>query len=118
VLLHKITAVLQRSTQIRSKETTAQTFGSYTFNPVERTLSSSEGTVRLSPREAELLNMLLANRDVVLDRSTILNTIWGDDSYFNNRSLDVYITKLRKRFNGDKRVVIESLYGSGVKMTS
>lgn len=117
VLLHKINAVLQRSNQQRSKQQTSEfSFGKFTFSPGERTLQSPAGTSRLSPRESELLNMLLNNKGQLIDRSTILNTIWGDDSYFNNRSLDVYITKLRKRFNGDGSVVIESLYGSGVKL--
>lgn len=116
VLLHKISAVLQRSTQQRSKEQTSFSFGKFTFNPGERVLHGPSGSNRLSPREAELLIMLLKNKGQIIDRRDILNSIWGDDSYFNNRSLDVYITKLRKRFNGDGSAVIESLYGSGVKL--
>lgn len=118
VLLHKISAVLQRSTQQRSKEQPGFSFGKFMFNPGERTLLGPSGTSRLSPRESELLNMLLQNKGQLIDRSTILNTIWGDDSYFNNRSLDVYVTKLRKRLSEDASVAIESLYGSGVKLTA
>lgn len=119
VLLHKITAVLQRSNQQRlQQQASVFTFGKFTFNPGERILHGPSGSNRLSPREAELLTMLLKNKGQIIDRRDILNSIWGDDSYFNNRSLDVYITKLRKRFYGDGSVVIESLYGSGVKLTA
>lgn len=117
VLLHKISAVLQRSTQQRSKEQPGFSFGKYSFNAGERTLHGPSGSARLSPREAELLAMLLKNKGQIIDRRDILNTIWGDDSYFNNRSLDVYITKLRKRLQEDASLQIESLYGSGVKLT-
>lgn len=117
VLLLKMAAVLQRSQQNRAAaQPDVFTFAAFTFNPSARTLESSGKSERLSPRESELLNMLLVHRGQVVDRSTILNTIWGDDSYFNNRSLDVYITKLRKRLQPDGRVTIESLYGSGVKL--
>lgn len=117
VLLHKISAVLQRSTQQRSKEQPGFAFGKFTFLPGDRTLTGPSGTNRLSPRESELLALLLQHREEIIDRRTILNTIWGDDSYFNNRSLDVYVTKLRKRLQEDATVQIESLYGSGVKLT-
>lgn len=117
VLLHKISAVLQRSNQQRSHQQQSEfTFGKFQFNPVDRVLHGPSGTNRLSPREAELLNMLLQKKGQIIDRREILNTIWGDDSYFNNRSLDVYVTKLRKRLQEDAAVNIESLYGSGVKI--
>ncbi len=117
VLLLKIAAVLQRSQQQRTTSPESFSFGKFLFHPGARTLQCNDKTDRLSPREAELLNMLLVHQGQLVDRSTILNTIWGDDSYFNNRSLDVYITKLRKRLAGDEKIVIESLYGSGLKMS-
>jgi DNA-binding response OmpR family regulator len=119
VLLLKIAAVLQRSQQSRSaSQPDVFTFGKFVFNPALRSLEHNGKPERLSPRESELLNMLLVHQGQIVDRSTILNTIWGDDSYFNNRSLDVYITKLRKRLQADEKIVIESLYGSGVKLQS
>lgn len=118
VLLHKINAVLQRSVQMRAKELPGLSFGKYSFNASDRTLHGPSGSNRLSPREAELLSMLLKNKGQIIDRRDILNTIWGDDSYFNNRSLDVYITKLRKRLQEDSSLQIESLYGSGVRLTA
>jgi DNA-binding response OmpR family regulator len=117
VLLHKISAVLQRSTQQRTTEQPGFSFGKFMFSPGDRMLHGPSGAARLSPRESELLNMLLQHKGQLIGRSTILNSIWGDDSYFNNRSLDVYVTKLRKRLSEDASVSIESLYGSGVKMT-
>lgn len=116
VLLHKISAVLHRSAQLRSGDPSEFSFGMFHFRPVDRVLQGPSGTNRLSPREAELLNMLLKNKGQLIERRSILNDIWGDDSYFNNRSLDVYVTKLRKRLSGDDRVQIESLYGSGVRL--
>jgi len=79
-------------------------------------LQLGETVERLSPREAELLAMLLQHKGEIVQRSIILNKIWGDDSYFNNRSLDVYVTKLRKRLQKDAAVQIESLYGSGLRI--
>jgi DNA-binding response OmpR family regulator len=63
------------------------------------------------------LSLLLARKNELVDRSVILKEIWGDDSYFNNRSLDVYITKFRKRFSGDQCVQLESVYSGGVKIS-
>lgn len=116
VLLLKITAVLQRSTHQRSQAQSGYTFGKFMFDTGDRTLTGPSANSRLSPREAELLNMLLQNKGQLIDRRTILIQIWGDDSYFNNRSLDVYVTKLRKRLQEDSNVQIESLYGSGVRL--
>jgi DNA-binding response OmpR family regulator len=118
VLLLKIAAVVQRSQQNRTaSQPDVFTFGKFVFNPSARSLEYEGKAERLSPRESELLNMLLVHQGQVVDRSTILNTIWGDDSYFNNRSLDVYITKLRKRVQADAGITIESLYGSGLKLS-
>jgi len=116
VLLHKIHAVIQRSSQQRTKEQPGFSFGKFQFNTGDRTLQQGETVERLSPREAELLAMLLQHKGEIVQRSVILNKIWGDDSYFNNRSLDVYITKLRKRLHSDHAIQIESLYGSGVRL--
>jgi DNA-binding response OmpR family regulator len=118
VLLHKIAAVLQRSSQQRTiEQPDVFTIGKYNFNPANRTLEFESKTERLSPREAELLAMLIQHKGEIVQRSAILNKIWGDDSYFNNRSLDVYVTKLRKRLQKDEAAQIESLYGSGLRIT-
>lgn len=117
VLLHKINAVIQRTSVLRSKEQSEFAFGIFRFTTANRTLQNGDNTERLSPREAEILQLLLTHKGEVVQRNMLLNKIWGDDSYFNNRSLDVYITKLRKRLQADTRIQIESLYGSGVRLT-
>jgi two-component system, OmpR family, response regulator len=116
VLLHKINAVVQRSAKQRNTIPADFHLGRFVFIPTERKLIANGIEDRLSPREGELLLLLLQRKGELVQRTIILNTIWGDDSYFNNRSLDVYITKLRKRFSSDSSILIESLYGSGVRL--
>jgi DNA-binding response OmpR family regulator len=118
VLLLKIQAVTARFRNTQSANSPQQIeIGSYIFFPAERILQLDEHKERLSPREAALLSLLLSRKNELVDRSIILKEIWGDDSYFNNRSLDVYITKLRKRVAGDSSVLLESVYSGGVKLS-
>jgi two-component system, OmpR family, response regulator len=117
VLLLKIQAVTSRHRNSVSNHTPEQiAIGNYVFIPAERVLQLDENRERLSPRESALLSLLLSRKNELVDRSVILKEIWGDDSYFNNRSLDVYITKLRKRLSADSSVQIESIYGGGVRI--
>jgi DNA-binding response OmpR family regulator len=69
--------------------------------------------IKLSSRESELLILLSKNRNQTIDRKTILMDIWGDDSYYNSRTLDVYIRKLRKYFADDSQIEIITLKGKG-----
>ena len=78
-----------------------------------RSLTSADEEYRLTPREADLLKALYINKNNVLDRNEALKKIWGDDNYFNARSMDVYITKLRKYFKNDESVQIDNIHGSG-----
>jgi hypothetical protein len=119
VLLHKINVVITRHSAQKSKE--SGEFGEFgigilVFNPVNRTLGANDVTERLSPREAEILQILATNKGEIVNRTVLLNKVWGDGSYFNNRSLDVYVTKLRKRLAADSKIQIESLYGSGLRL--
>ena len=77
------------------------------------TLQSSAGTVQLSNRDMQVLNMLHANRNGVTSRKDLLMAVWGDDSYFNSRTLDVYIRKLRRLLAADPAVQIITLKSSG-----
>lgn len=118
VLLLKIQAVTARQRNTINNHTPEHiSIGNYIFIPAERVLQLDENRERLSPRESALLSLLLSRKNELVDRSVILKEIWGDDSYFNNRSLDVYITKLRKRFSGDPCVQLESVYSGGVKIS-
>jgi DNA-binding response OmpR family regulator len=76
----------------------------------------SEETQKLTSKENELLKMLCANVNDVLDRSDALKQVWGDDSYFNSRSMDVYITKLRKYLKPDENIEIVNVHGKGFKL--
>jgi DNA-binding response OmpR family regulator len=90
--------------------------GKLLFDYNRQLLKTSEGEVKLTSKEAELLKLLCDNANQVLDRSLALNRIWQDDSYFNARSMDVYITKLRKYLKDDPRVELMNVHGVGFKL--
>jgi two-component system OmpR family response regulator len=79
-------------------------------------LSGGEEEVKLTTKEAELLSLLCNNANKVLERNFALRTIWIDDNYFNARSMDVYITKLRKHLKEDPKVEIINVHGKGYKL--
>ena len=87
--------------------------GSYTYYPHRYELSHSEGTIRLSQRDSEILGMLVTSVNRVIDRKKLLLSVWGDDSFFNSRNLDVYIRKLRDYFKHDPGIRIQTLKGKG-----
>jgi DNA-binding response OmpR family regulator len=71
---------------------------------------------KLTSKESDLLRLLALHKNDILDRSLALNTIWGDDSYFNSRSMDVYIAKLRKYLKEDPTVEIMNIHGKGFRL--
>jgi len=94
-----------------------QNVGSYTFYYNRQELSDSTGViVKLSHKEAGLLALLLQQRNNVLDRKAALLKLWGDDSYFNTRNMDVYITRLRAKLKNDPSVEIRNVRGYGYKL--
>jgi DNA-binding response OmpR family regulator len=116
-LILRIEAILRRSSTSDQSQATYE-IGDYVFNPTKQTLVYSvDGTEeKLTSKEAELLRYLCINRNNVLDRNFALRTIWNDDSYFNARSMDVYITKLRKFLKDDPSVQIINVRGKGFKL--
>jgi DNA-binding response OmpR family regulator len=90
--------------------------GNYQFHYPEGILNLSGTRRTLTNREAEILQMLLLNKNNMLDRNTILNTLWGNNDYFSGRSLDVFITKLRKYLKDDPSVFIINIRGQGYKL--
>lgn len=88
----------------------------YTFDYNRQLLSKDGNDQRLTSKETELLRLLCENMNEVLDRSVALNKIWYDDSYFNARSMDVYITKLRKYLKNDPKVELMNVHGIGFKL--
>lgn len=89
--------------------------GQYTFNIRRQTLNHPEEQRKLSYRESELLKLLCENRDKIVERSEILTLLWGSDSFFNSRTLDVYITKLRGYLKHDPSIEIITIKGIGYR---
>ncbi|BEV05737.1 response regulator transcription factor [Chryseobacterium gambrini] len=115
-LILKIEVFLRRS---RKKESSPQKYkiGNYDFDPNNYTLHNSESTVTLTQRESELLLFFIRNKNTVLKRQDILKAVWGDDDYFMGRSLDVFISRLRKVFSGEENISIENLHGIGFRFS-
>lgn len=114
VLLCKIRAVLKRhGAQKEQEEQEEYAIGKYVFNSALRTLSLGGDSLKLSPKESRLLELLCSNLNHVTSREVALKSIWGDDNYFTTRSMDVFITKLRKYLKDDPKVEISNLHGNG-----
>jgi two-component system, OmpR family, response regulator len=117
LLLLKIRAILNRSNNAHiNGELFIHKIGSYDFNAKMRSLKG-EKEIKLSPKEAELLNLLCQHRNDVLLRETALKQIWKEDNYFTGRSMDVYIVKLRKYLSADPSIQINNLHGNGYSLT-
>lgn len=117
VLLARMQAILRRSIPEgidESKEIFA--LGRLTFDSVRQTLDSGGKVQKLTSKESDLLRLLCLRKNQVLDRTEALKRIWGDDSYFNARSMDVYITKLRKYLKEDPSVRLLNVHGIGFKL--
>ena len=117
LLLFKIKAILKRNEeQNREQENTEYDLGKYHFIPKLRELSADGSKVTLSPKENELLKMLSEYKNDLLQRELALKKIWGNDNYFNGRSMDVYIAKLRKYLRDDPNVEIVNIHGNGFRL--
>jgi len=108
----------QNRVLINEDQTKQETFqlGDFLFDPRKNSLEYGIEIKHLTARESEVLEILCQNHQRVLDRNTILNTLWGSDNFFNNRSLDVFITKLRRHLSKDPSVQIISIRGIGYKL--
>jgi DNA-binding response OmpR family regulator len=116
-LLMRIKAVLRRTRQAGADITDQGCrIGQYTFDFNTLELRSKSETVRLTTKEGNLLKLLCINKNRTLQRSIALKTVWGDDSYFNARSMDVYIARLRKHFRDEPSVNILTVHGEGFKL--
>jgi DNA-binding response OmpR family regulator len=117
VLLHKIKAILKRNEEMHREEVNAEfDLGSYHFNPRLRELTINGKVQVLSPKENELLKMLSEYKNDLLSREVALKKIWGSDTYFNGRSMDVYIAKLRKYLKEDSTIEIVNIHGNGFRL--
>ena len=119
VLLHKIKAILKRNEEMHKEEVNAEfDLGRYHFNPRLRELTINGKTQVLSPKENELLKMLSEYKNDLLSREIALKKIWGSDTYFNGRSMDVYIAKLRKYLKEDSDIEIVNIHGNGFRLVA
>ena len=118
VMLFKLQAILKRRMQRPDGETDQNEFtlGRYHFNYNLRTLADGAITQQLSPKEAGLLKMLCQARDGILLRREALEKIWGADNYFNGRSMDVFIARLRKHLKADPTIEIANIHGNGFRL--
>lgn len=114
-LLLRINAVLKRSSSIKIASSKGFQLGGLFFDDLNYQLIGKE-TKKLTKKEAEILKLLCKEKNKVIERETILKKVWGDDSYFNGRSLDVFITKLRKYLQEESSVSIENIHGIGFSL--
>ena len=117
-LLLRMAAILRRTDEPAKNAASDNVYdiGIYTFDFNRQTLISRSKEQKLTSKEAGLLRLLCTHANEVLDRSTALNEIWNDDSYFNARSMDDYIVKLRKYLKDDPRVELLNVHGVGFKL--
>ncbi|NHN27632.1 response regulator transcription factor [Flavobacterium jejuense] len=113
-LIVRIIALTNRKHQIEKKA--IYHLGTYQFNPDTQILQHKNETFKLTNRESLLLEFLLQNKGEILSRELILNTVWKNDDFFSGRSMDVFITRLRKKLNLDQNVAIINSRGRGYKL--
>ncbi len=116
-LLFRIKAIVRRAnieTEVSNQE--KYYIGDYLFDAKKQILSINDKQQKLTTKESELLKLLANNINSILERNFALKTIWEEDSYFNARSMDVYITKLRKYLKEDDKIQILNIHGKGYKL--
>lgn len=114
-LLARINAVLRRVETDSANEDSILFAGKIKYEPELRLLYLTDGVKKLTTKENQLLHLLVKNQNEILDRQATLRAIWGDDNYFNGRSMDVYIAKLRKLLKEDEAIEIMNVHGKGFK---
>ncbi len=117
-LLMRMRAIIRRTTESKTMQASRTQYevGKFTFDYNRQLLKKGEDEQKLTSKESELLKMLCDNANEVLDRSDALKKIWHDDSYFNARSMDVYVTKLRKYLKADPSLELINVHGVGFKL--
>ncbi len=120
-LIVRINALLQRASPAGNtppEDSEIFQIGAFSFDPVKQLLTHPREQISLSHRESELLRHLCLHRNAVLERTPVLKELWGNDSVFNARSMDVYITKIRRHLQLDPNVQIINVRGIGYKLVS
>ncbi|WP_395052767.1 response regulator transcription factor [Flavobacterium sp.] len=116
-LILKIEIFLKRSNKISIVETKFYTLGKYQFDSKNFLVFNDSEKISLTQRESDLLKLFIDNKNVVLKREEILKSLWGTDDYFLGRSLDVFISRLRKILASEKTIAIENLHGIGFRFS-
>lgn len=115
-LLMRLNVIFRRGNRVIEEKQDVFTIGKTVFNNKNQELESGGVVRKLTSKEAALLNLLCQNIDRTLDRRAALKIIWGDDSYFNARSMDVYIAKLRKHLKNEPDIRIITIHGQGFRL--
>ncbi|NLV19424.1 MAG: response regulator transcription factor [Bacteroidetes bacterium] len=115
ILLAKLRAIISRR-DFHNGTRDIYEIGKFIFNSKLRTLTSGDDEKKLSPKEAQLLELLAVSPNSLISRETALKKIWGNDDYFTARSMDVYITKLRKILSEDPGLNIKNIHGAGFQL--
>ena len=115
-LLARMNAILRRTGGSNEADPEEFSLGSYAFKWKERLLIIDGETNKLTTKESDLLKLLCKNANGILERNDALKAVWGDDNYFNGRSMDVYIAKLRKHLKADPSIEIMNVHGRGFKL--
>ena len=115
-LVFRVEAILRRVRGKKNKESSVYRVGNFTFDTQKQRLTLGDKRTELTTKENELLALLCSHANEILQRDFALKTIWIDDNYFNARSMDVYITKLRKHLKDDPQIEIINIHGKGYKL--
>ena len=115
-LVFRIEAIIRRTKGKKNKESTVYRIGQFTFDTQKQLLCLGDEQRKLTTKENELLALLCSHANEILQRDFALKTIWIDDNYFNARSMDFYITKLRKHLKDDPQIEIINIHGKGYKL--
>ncbi len=115
-LIARISAIARRTIGDSSEQNEDVYIGTIKYEPELRLLYTKEEVKKLTTKENQLLNLLVKNKNEILDRQATLRAVWGDDNYFNGRSMDVYIAKLRKLLKDDENIEIMNVHGKGFKL--
>jgi len=115
-LLARMNAILRRIHGDQADKPLVHQIGKFTYDTIRQELKLGDQSQKLTTKENELLKLLAANINSVVERNFALTAVWGDDSYFNGRSMDVYITKLRKYLSVDESIEIVNVHGKGFRL--
>lgn len=115
-LLLKIQVFLKRKYITGSKEIQSCKVGKYALDPDNLTLTIGDSSSQMTKKEADLLQLLIQNKNKIIERSTILERVWGENDYFMGRSMDVFISRLRKYLKEDPDISLENIHGVGFRL--